>query len=96
VLIIYIIILFSFLVYVELFNGVHKPAFGCEVYRFHDCIYGADGVVMLQEVLSKFGFGVAMRIVSVVLAKPGGKWGTSLSCVIPLATINHSLHVVHR
>jgi hypothetical protein len=47
VLIVYLIILFSFLVYVELFNGVHKPAFGCEIYWLHDCIHGVDGVVML-------------------------------------------------
>jgi hypothetical protein len=70
---------------VELLDSVHKSAFGHETDGFHDCVHGADGVVMLYEVFSKFGFSVAQCEVSVMFSKLGGKWATSLPFVVPMA-----------
>jgi len=83
--IINLIIKFSFPENVKSFECILHPTFVCYVESFHNTLHFVDGVPVIQEVRSKFGFSVAVFKVAEVFVETDSEGSSCLTKIFHIA-----------
>jgi hypothetical protein len=83
-----LVVYFHFLVDMEPFHCVKNFPFCGDVWSVYDSVYGAYGMVVIKEVLRKFGFVVSVYEVANMFAESDRKRPTTLSdiCFFAIGT----------